>query len=159
MTYPIAVTVNNVRYSTVVEAGQTLLRLIREDLGLAGTKEGCDDSECGACMVLVDGRPVNSCCFLALQAADRSVTTIEGLSRENELHPLQEAILLAGGVQCGYCTPGMLMSAKALLDAEPHPSDSQVRRAIAGNLCRCTGYARIVDAILAASADARTEHS
>jgi carbon-monoxide dehydrogenase small subunit len=117
-------------------------------VGLTGTKEGCDDCECGACMVLVDGRPVNSCSFLALQADGRSVTTVEGLAAaDGALSPLQQAFLACGGVQCGFCTPGMLVSATALLARTPRPSDDEIRIALAGNLCRCTGYTGILDAV------------
>src|SRR3954464_6667348 len=121
--------------SAVVEPGRTLLRVLRDDLGRTGTKEGCDDSECGACMVLVDGRPVNSCSYLALQAAGREITTVEGLAApDGTLNALQRAFLEGGGIQCGFCTPGMLISATALLDADPDPNEDAVREALAGNL-------------------------
>jgi len=152
--YPLQLQVNEVAYTLEIEAHRTLLSVLRADLGLTGTKEGCDDSECGACMVLLDGRPLNSCSYLALQADGRSVTTVEGLSADGELHPLQRAILEEGGVQCGFCTPGMLISAKALLDAQPHPGEAEVRRALGGNLCRCTGYRRIIAAVLRAAEQA-----
>jgi len=132
-------------------SGFELLSVVRTEIGLTGAKEGCDDSECGACMMLLDGAPVNSCSYLALQADGRSVTTVEGLAEHGELHPLQEEILALGGVQCGFCTPGMLMSAKALLDRNPHPDEDEVRVALSGNLCRCTGYTGIVRAVLAAA--------
>ena len=150
-------TVDGVRLSTLVaDPGRTLLRVLRDDLGRTGTKEGCDDSECGACMVLIDGRPVNSCSFLALQAAGRAVTTVEGLGGPNgELHPLQRAFVEGGGIQCGFCTPGMLVSASALLATEPDPSDDAIRDALAGNLCRCTGYQPIVAAVRRAAAELR----
>ena len=150
-------TVDGVRLSTLVaDPGRTLLRVLRDDLGRTGTKEGCDDSECGACMVLIDGRPVNSCSFLALQAAGRAVTTVEGLAGPNgELHPLQRAFVEGGGIQCGFCTPGMLVSASALLATEPDPSDDAIRDALAGNLCRCTGYQPIVAAVRRAAAELR----
>jgi carbon-monoxide dehydrogenase small subunit len=138
-----------------VEPGRTLLRVLRDDLGRTGTKEGCDDSECGACMVLVDGRPVNSCSYLALQAAGREITTVEGLAGRDELHPLQRAFLEGGGIQCGFCTPGMLISAAALLAADPDPSEDAIRDALAGNLCRCTGYQPIVRAVQRAAAEMR----
>jgi aerobic-type carbon monoxide dehydrogenase small subunit (CoxS/CutS family) len=144
---PLTLVVNDVSYDVAVEAGRSLLDTIREDLGLTGTKEGCDDSECGACMVLLDGRPVNSCSFLAHQAAGRRVTTVEGLATDGRPSALQRAFLEAGGVQCGFCTPGMLISATALLAADPAPSDDAIRAGIAGNLCRCTGYGRIVAAV------------
>ena len=125
--------------------------MLRSEVGLTGTKEGCDDSECGACMVLLDGRPVNSCSYLALQAQGQEITTVEGLSNGGELHPLQRQFLEQGGVQCGFCTPGMLMSAKALLDRNPDPSEEEIRIALSGNLCRCTGYQGIVRAVQAAA--------
>ena len=150
-------TVDGVVLSAVVtDPGRTLLRVLRDDLGRTGTKEGCDDSECGACMVLVDGRPVNSCSYLALQAAGRSVTTVEGLAGPNgALHPLQRAFVEGGGIQCGFCTPGMLISAAALLAVDPNPSEDAIRDALAGNLCRCTGYQPIISAVQRAAADLR----
>ena len=124
-----------------IDPGRTLLRVLRDDLGRTGTKEGCDDSECGACMVLIDGRPVNSCSYLALQAAGRAITTVEGLAGpDDELHPLQRAFLEGGGIQCGFCTPGMLISAAALLAARPGPVRGGDPGGPRGNLCRCTGY-------------------
>jgi carbon-monoxide dehydrogenase small subunit len=140
----------------VADPGRTLLRVLRDDLGRTGAKEGCDDSECGACMVLVDGRPVNSCSYLALQAAGREITTVEGLAGPGgELHPLQRAFVEGGGIQCGFCTPGMLISAVALLAADPDPSEESIRDALAGNLCRCTGYQPIVRAVQAAASALR----
>jgi aerobic-type carbon monoxide dehydrogenase small subunit (CoxS/CutS family) len=150
--YPIELNVNGIDHQLDIEPNRSLLLAIRSDLGLTGTKEGCDDSECGACMVLIEGRPVNSCSYLAIQAAGRAVQTVEGLATDGDLHPLQRAFLEEGGVQCGFCTPGMLMSAKALLDATPRPSETEVRRALAGNLCRCTGYSGIVRAVMKAAA-------
>ena len=141
--------VNGTLYPVSVEPGTTLLVAVREAIGLTGTKEGCDDSECGACMMLLDGKPVNSCSYLALQAEGSEVTTVEGLANRGELSPLQAAFLDHGGVQCGFCTPGMLISATALLDREPDPTEAEVRVALAGNLCRCTGYDGIVKAVLA----------
>jgi aerobic-type carbon monoxide dehydrogenase small subunit (CoxS/CutS family) len=153
MRYRLAVEVNGIAYEEEVEPNRSLLSVLRGELGLTGAKEGCDDSECGACMVLLDGRPVNSCSFLALQAAGRTVQTVEGLSKGGVLHPLQAAFLEQGGVQCGFCTPGMLMSAKALLDQNPHPTEAEVKRHLGGNLCRCTGYAGIVRAVMSAADD------
>lgn len=147
--------VDGLPLSAVVEPGRTLLRVLRDDFGRTGTKEGCDDSECGACMVLVDGRPVNSCSYLALQAAGRHVTTVEGLAGADELHPLQRAFLEGGGIQCGFCTPGMLISAAALIAADPDPSEDAIRDALAGNLCRCTGYQPIIRAVQRAAAEMR----
>jgi aerobic-type carbon monoxide dehydrogenase small subunit (CoxS/CutS family) len=145
--YEATLTVNGIAYTVEIEPDRTLLTALREEIGLTGTKEGCDDSECGACMVLVGGRPVNSCSYLALQAADRDVMTVEGLSDGEALHPLQRAFLEEGGVQCGFCTPGMLISAKALLDVNQNPSEDEIRLALGGNLCRCTGYSGIVRAV------------
>jgi aerobic-type carbon monoxide dehydrogenase small subunit (CoxS/CutS family) len=148
MKYEATLHVNGIAYPVEIEPGRSLLSVIRTEVGLTGAKEGCDDSECGACMVLLDGRPVNSCSYLALQADGREVTTIEGLTGDDgELHPLQQAFLDQGGVQCGFCTPGMLISAKVLLDATPNPSEDEIRLALSGNLCRCTGYSGIVRAV------------
>jgi carbon-monoxide dehydrogenase small subunit len=140
-------TVNGAPYPVELEPDRSLLSVLRAELGLTGTKEGCDDSECGACMVLLDGKPVNSCSYLAVQTAGREVTTVEGLASGDELHPLQRTFLDEGGVQCGFCTPGMLISSKALLDANPNPSEEEIRHALGGNLCRCTGYVNIVRAV------------
>jgi carbon-monoxide dehydrogenase small subunit len=126
---------------------KTLLEVLREDLGLTGTKHGCELGECGACTVLVDGAPVLSCLVLALECAGRRIETIEGLARGAELHPLQAAFADFGGSQCGYCTPGVIMTAKALLDKEPHATREQIKQATTGNLCRCTGYLQITEAI------------
>jgi len=153
MKYEATLTVNGFAYPVELEPHRTLLTVLRGEVGLTGTKEGCDDSECGACMVLLDGRPVNSCSYLALQAAGREVTTVEGLSNGDELHPLQRAFLAEGGVQCGFCTPGMLMSSKALLDRNPDPSEEEIRLALGGNLCRCTGYNGILEAVRVAAAE------
>jgi carbon-monoxide dehydrogenase small subunit len=151
MTYGATLVVNGVPYPVTIEPHRSLLSVLRTEIGLTGTKEGCDDSECGACMVLLDGRPVNSCSYLALQAGGREVTTVEGLANGDDLHPLQRAFLAEGGIQCGFCTPGMLMSAKALLDTNARPSEDDVRLALGGNLCRCTGYSNIVSAVLRAA--------
>jgi aerobic-type carbon monoxide dehydrogenase small subunit (CoxS/CutS family) len=151
MRYDSVLSVNGAAYPISVEPHRSLLFALRSELGLTGSKEGCDDSECGACMVLIDGRPVNSCSYLALQAEGREITTVEGLSDEGELAPLQRAFLQAGGVQCGFCTPGMLISATALLRVNPTPSEDEVRLALSGNLCRCTGYQKIVGAVLSAA--------
>jgi aerobic-type carbon monoxide dehydrogenase small subunit (CoxS/CutS family) len=144
-------TVNGSMYPVDVHPHATLLRAVRDGVGLTGTKEGCDDSECGACMMLIDGRPVNSCSYLALQAEGRAVTTVEGLANGDQLSALQQAMLQAGGVQCGFCTPGMLISATALLESNPNPTEEDVRIGLSGNLCRCTGYDGIVKAVLAAA--------
>jgi carbon-monoxide dehydrogenase small subunit len=145
---PLTLNVNGIAYPLELEPETTLLYAVREGVGLTGAKEGCDDSECGACMMLLDGKPVNSCSYLALQADGREVTTVEGLAGDDELSPLQRAFLEHGGVQCGFCTPGMLVSATALLAAEPRPTEDEVRIALSGNLCRCTGYDGIVKAVL-----------
>ncbi|MER3409563.1 MAG: (2Fe-2S)-binding protein [Thermoleophilia bacterium] len=147
-------TVNGVAYPVEIHPHATLLQVVREEIGLTGAKEGCDDSECGACMMLLDGKPVNACSYLALQAEGREVTTVEGLAEDGELSPLQRAFLEHGGVQCGFCTPGMLISATALLRQNPRPSEEEVRIALSGNLCRCTGYEGIVRAVLAAAGPA-----
>ncbi len=147
-------TVNGVAYPIEVEPGTSLLSGVRDAIGLTGAKEGCDDSECGACMMLLDGKPVNACSYLALQAEGREVTTIEGLAADGDLSPLQSAFLEHGGVQCGFCTPGMLISATALLQANPSPTEQDVRIALSGNLCRCTGYDGIVKAVLSVAASA-----
>ena len=134
----------------VVEPHLTLLEVLRDVLGLTGTKEGCGTGDCGACTVLLDGAPVSSCLLLAVEAADCEVTTVEGLAAPGELHPLQKALIAHGGLQCGFCTPGVLLSSVALLARNPHPSDGEIRAALAGNLCRCTGYDKIVRAVQAA---------
>jgi aerobic-type carbon monoxide dehydrogenase small subunit (CoxS/CutS family) len=149
--YPVTLEVNTRSYPIEITADRTLLSVLRGELGLTGSKEGCDDSECGACMVLIDGQPVNSCSYLALQAEGRQVTTVEGLASGTQLHPLQQAFLEQGGVQCGFCTPGMLISATALLSANPDPTDEEIRAGLSGNLCRCTGYVGIVAAVRAAA--------
>jgi len=145
--HAMTLTVNGIDYPLAVDASRNLLGVLRNDIGLSGTKEGCDDCECGACMVLLDGQPVNSCSYLAAQAEGRAITTIEGINDGDELHPLQRNILEEGGVQCGFCTPGMLLSAHALLDRTPEPTDEDVRIGLSGNLCRCTGYAKIITAV------------
>ena len=158
MRHPATLHVNGTGFAVELDAGRTLLSVLRGELGLTGSKEGCDDSECGACMVLIDGQPVNSCSFLALQADGRAVTTVEGLASGSELHPLQRAFLEHGGVQCGFCTPGMLISATALLSADPDPTEDEIRAALSGNLCRCTGYVGIVAAVRSAAEEmARTD--
>jgi carbon-monoxide dehydrogenase small subunit len=130
---------------------RTLLEVIREDLQLTGTKSGCEDGTCGACTVILDGKPVRSCLVLAAEAEGKKILTIEGLSSGEELHPLQEAFVNYGAVQCGFCTPGMILTAKALLDTNLNPSEEEIRKAISGNLCRCTSYTKIVEAIAAAA--------
>jgi aerobic-type carbon monoxide dehydrogenase small subunit (CoxS/CutS family) len=147
MMVPAVLNVNGHSHPVELDPHMSLLDAVRDVIGLTGSKEGCDDSECGACMMLLDGKPVNSCSYLALQADGRKVTTVEGLADGDELAPLQRAFLERGGVQCGFCTPGMLISATALLRANPDPSEDDVRIAVSGNLCRCTGYGGIVRAV------------
>ncbi len=147
----IRMTVNGQPVELAVEPYRTLLDALRDDLDLTGAKKGCDRGDCGGCTVLLDGKPVTSCMMLAVQADGCAITTIEGLRTDGRLHPLQQAFVDHGAVQCGFCTPGMVLAAVALLNENPHPTEAQVRDAIAGNLCRCTGYAKIVDAVLAAS--------
>ena len=143
--------VNGIAYELELPPSLTLLFAVRDAVGLTGAKEGCDDSECGACMMLLDGKPVNSCSYLAVQADGRELTTVEGLAGGGELAPLQRAFLEHGGVQCGFCTPGMLISATALLESTSTPSEEEVRIALSGNLCRCTGYDGLVKAVLEVS--------
>jgi carbon-monoxide dehydrogenase small subunit len=143
--------VNGEAVETLADDYKTLLEVLREDLGLTGTKHGCELGECGACAVLVDDQPLLSCLLLAVECEGRRVTTVEGLAADGRLHPLQECFADLGAAQCGYCTPGILMTAKALLDREPHPSRDRIREALSGNLCRCTGYAQIIDAVEAAT--------
>ncbi len=147
----IQLTVNGLLREVAVAPNQTLLDLLRVDLGLTGTKHGCGEGDCGACVVLLDRLPVNACLVLALEAEQREVLTIEGVADGNTLHPLQQAFMEAGAVQCGYCTPGMILTAKAFLDNHPVPTEPEIRRAISGNLCRCTGYQKIVEGIQLAS--------
>jgi aerobic-type carbon monoxide dehydrogenase small subunit (CoxS/CutS family) len=152
-----SLTVNGERAEALVAGYKTLLEALREDLGLTGTKHGCELGECGACTVLLDGEPVLSCLVLALECQGRSVQTIEGLARGPALHPLQAAFADFGGSQCGYCTPGVIMTAKALLERNPSPTRDEIREATAGNLCRCTGYQQITEAIEDAAKQLREE--
>src|ERR1043166_7538606 len=152
MKYPVTLNVNGTAYPVEIAPDRSLLSFIRTEVGLTGSKEGCDDSECGACMMLLDGEPVNACSYLALQAEGAEITTVEGLAPPGELSPLQQAFLEHGGVQCGFCTPGMLISATALLAKHPNPTEEDVRIGLSGNLCRCTGYDGIVKAVLSVAA-------
>lgn len=145
----IALNINRAAYQLLVRPNQTLLDVLRDQLGMTGTKKGCDIGACGACTVIMDGEPMLSCMTLAIRCQDRHIVTIEGLAENEELHPLQEAAIEYGAVQCGYCTPGWLLSAKVLLDHNPTPTRDEIRTAISGNLCRCTGYQKIEDCILA----------
>ena len=148
-------TVNGAEHAVLADSRDTLLELLRERLRLTGTKEGCSNGNCGTCTVLIDGQPVCSCLVLALEAPGCDILTVEGLSEGATLHPIQQALVEVGGTQCGFCTPGIVLSAKALLDANPQPTDADIRHAIAGNLCRCTGYGKIVEAIAEAAASIR----
>jgi len=148
---PLTLTVNGITYTINIEPNRTLVDVLRDVLGLTGTKKSCNEGECGACTVLMDGKPVASCLVLAVDARNRTITTIEGLADGENLHPLQVSFVKNGGIQCGFCTPGMIMSAKALLDENPDPTALQVRTGISGNLCRCTGYQQIVDSVMAAA--------
>ena len=143
----IRLTVNDEKYEVAVEPNQTLVETLRDELGLTGTKQGCGVGDCGSCTVIMDGKPVNSCLVLAVQANGKSILTIEGLETDQGLHPLQQAFVEKGAIQCGFCTPGMILTAKSLLDRNPNPVEAAIREAIAGNLCRCTGYQKIVEAI------------
>ncbi len=144
----IKVNINGDWVQREIDPRTTLLDFLREHVGLTGTKRGCDEGDCGACTVLVEDKPVNSCLFLAVKAHQKRVMTIEGLEKDGQLHPIQEAFIQYGAVQCGFCTPGMILISKALLAENPHPTEAQVRKFISGNLCRCTGYQQIVEAIL-----------
>ena len=144
----IVLKINGEERELSVEPRQTLLDVIRNDLGLTGTKEGCGNGNCGTCAVLVDGKAVSSCLMLAVEAVGHEIMTIEGLAQPGEIHPLQQAFIEEGAIQCGFCSPGMILTAKAFLDTNPHPTEEQARQAIAGNLCRCTGYDKIVHAIM-----------
>ncbi len=148
MKHIIKLHVNGEEFEVLTETHKTLLEVLREDLGLTGTKRGCDLGSCGACTVLIDGKPYLSCLTLAIDVQRKKITTIEGLAQEGTLHPLQHAFAEKGAIQCGFCTPGMILTAKAFLDEDPNPSEEKVKTAISGNLCRCTGYVKIVEAIL-----------
>ena len=153
----INLTVNGKKYELAVMPNVTLADMLRKELVLTGTKKGCDAGDCGTCTVILDGKPVNSCLVLAVQANGRKVLTIEGMGDETGLHPIQKAFVEKGAIQCGFCSPGMILSAKALLDRNPKPTEMEVRTAISGNLCRCTGYQKIVDAVESAAAKMRGE--
>lgn len=149
--HQISVKVNGTYEMVTVPSNMTLLRMLRESLSLTGTKNGCAAGECGACTVLLNGEPVNSCMVLAVETDGQEVTTIEGLAKDGQLDVVQQTIIEKGGVQCGFCTPGMLISARALLNRNPHPSEQDVVEALVGNLCRCTGYSRIIESVQAAA--------
>ncbi len=143
--------VNGEEHDVVVSPNETLVEVLRERLELTGTKMGCGEGACGTCTVLLDGKPVRSCLTLAVEVQDKDIVTIEGLAEGGELHPVQKAFIEHGAIQCGFCSPGMILTSKAFLEENPHPSEEEVRRAISGLVCRCTGYAKIVEAILAAA--------
>jgi carbon-monoxide dehydrogenase small subunit len=152
----INITVNGSTEQVDVSSNWTLLQMLREKLAATGTKNGCSAGECGACTVILNGEPVNSCMVLAVECDGAVVTTVEGLAQDGKLDPVQEEIIKAGGVQCGFCTPGVLISARALLNRNPHPTEFEIRDALVGNLCRCTGYVRIVEAVKNAAASPRS---
>ncbi len=151
-------TLNGREHEILVEPQQTLIEVLRDQLDLTGTKYSCGVGECGSCTVLIDGRPTLSCCTLAIAATGRRILTIEGLAKGITLHPIQKAFIDYGAIQCGFCTPGMILTAKALLDANPNPTKEEVKQGLAGNLCRCTGYVKIIDAVLAAADEIRMKH-
>ena len=149
--------VNGVIYEEEVDHRRTLLEVLRENFGLLGVHKGCDEGQCGACTVLINGKAVNSCLILAASVQGKKITTIEGLAQGEKLHPVQEAFVEAGAIQCGFCTPGMIMITKAFLDKNPNPTEEEAKRAISGNLCRCTGYFQIIDAVMKAAEKMRKE--
>lgn len=155
MKIDVKLTVNGVLHEVSVEPRKTLLAVLREGLSLTGTKEGCSTGDCGACTVLLDGKPVTSCLVLAIEAEGLEITTVEGVAQLTELHPIQEAMVELGGLQCGFCTPGIIVSSFALLQENDNPNDDQIRRALAGNLCRCTGYTKVVAAVKDAGKEMR----
>lgn len=145
--YQIRTTVNGQEYSLLIDLKKTLLEILRDDLNLTGTKKGCDEGECGACSVILNGKVVNSCLVLAVEADKAEVLTIEGIHRDGDLHPIQKSFVDSGAVQCGFCTPGMILTTKAMLDEIPNPSEENIKHYLEGNLCRCTGYSKIIDAV------------
>lgn len=155
MKHHIIITVNNQDHELLVDPNETLVDVLRDRLMLTGTKKGCGEGECGSCTVIMDGRPVNSCLVLAVQAANAKILTIEGVEGDQNLHPIQQAFVDKGAIQCGFCTPGMILTAKWFLEHNPEPTQSQTRTAISGNLCRCTGYQKIVEAIQHAAKEAK----
>ncbi len=143
--------VNRDPYEVMVKPSETLLYILREKLGLTGAKHGCDTGKCGSCTILIDGKPIRSCLTLAISARDREITTIEGIAEGEELHPLQQAFIEHGALQCGFCTPGMIMFTKSFLEENPEPQEEEIRKALSGNICRCTGYVKIIEAIQTAA--------
>ena len=154
-TVDLEIKINDKLHKVAVEPSTLLLDLLRDELGLTGAKRGCETGYCGCCSVLIDGKAIHSCCMLAARAQQHEILTIEGMEQDGKLHPIQEAFLECNAAQCGYCTPGMIISARALLDANPSPAPAEVARALSGNLCRCTGYLPIIDAVLHASRKAK----
>ncbi|OFW31501.1 MAG: (2Fe-2S)-binding protein [Acidobacteria bacterium RIFCSPLOWO2_12_FULL_60_22] len=155
---PLSLRVNGERHDLLIRPWRTLLEVLRENLGLTGAKRSCQEGQCGACTVLIDGKPVNSCLYLAIEAQDKEILTIEGLGRGDAgLHPIQKSFAEKGAVQCGFCTAGLILTTKALLDENPNPSEDEVRNGIVGHLCRCTGYFQIVEAVLDAAREMRSE--
>lgn len=148
---PVTLTVNGDEYDLLIEPRKTLLAVLRDTLGLTGTKEGCSTGDCGACTVIVDGRAVTSCMVLGVTAADKAITTVEGLAVDGELHPVQQAFIDTGGYQCGFCTPGFIVASKTLLDENPNRTEEEFRHALGGNICRCTGYTKILEAVMQAA--------
>ena len=149
--------VNGDPYEVMVKPSETLIQVLRNKLGLTGTKHACDTGKCGTCTVLLEGKPIRSCLMLAISARDREITTIEGLAKNGDLHPIQEAFIKHGAIQCGFCTPGMVMFTKAFLEENPKPQDEEIREALSGNICRCTGYVKVIEAIKAASEEMRPD--
>lgn len=143
----ISFNVNGELYTTMVEPKETLVDVLRKHLGLTGTKKGCDNGDCGACSILVDNKLVNACLVLAVMSNGKNITTIEGLARDGELHPLQKSFVEYGAIQCGFCTPGLIMASYALLKENPNPTETETKRALAGNICRCTGYTKVIEAV------------
>jgi carbon-monoxide dehydrogenase small subunit len=149
--------INGMIFEEEIDHRRTLLEVLRENFGLLGTHKGCDEGQCGACTILVDGKAVNSCLVLAASAQGKEITTIEGLAQGDKLHPIQEEFINAGAIQCGFCTPGMILTAKALLDKNPDPTENEIRNGLCGNLCRCTGYFQIIEAVSKAAERMRKE--
>ncbi len=155
----VALTVNDKRYELAVAPNETLADVLRDKIGLTGTKKGCELGDCGSCTVLLNGKPVNACLVLAIRAEGETVRTIEGLESASGLHPLQQAFVEKGGIQCGFCSPGMILSSFSLLERNPDPGEDEIRRAISGNLCRCTGYQKIIESVQAAAKTGRAKHA
>jgi aerobic carbon-monoxide dehydrogenase small subunit len=149
--------INKMTFEGEIDHRRTLLEVLRDNFGLLGTHKGCDEGQCGACTVLIDGKAVNSCLVLAVSVQGKEITTIEGLAQGDQLHPIQEEFVNAGAIQCGFCSPGMILTAKAFLDTNPDPTDSEIRNALCGNLCRCTGYYQIIEAVSKAAERMRKE--